>query len=254
MLLPRKWSLGLYFEVGFLDIIDILLITVLLYHIYKWLIGSRAWNLLRGIALLGGGWFLAAQLGLPASAWLFDKFVGAAFIAVVIIFQPELRAILENFGRGSAAYVAIGDPVKEVMSTVRNLASQNRGAIIAIEKRVPLEEYGRVGSKLNSPVSSALLETIFDSKGPLHDGAVIIKNDVITYAGAIFPVSNRIEGVPASHGTRHRAALGLSEKSDALAIVVSEERGTVSLAKEGQIKSDIAPTEVLKALREVYRS
>ncbi len=244
----------MYFSISFLDIIDILLIAILLYYIYKWLIGSRAWNLLRGIALLGGGWFLAAQLGLPASAWLFDKFVGAAFIAIVIIFQPELRNMLERFGRGSSTYIAVGDPVKEVMSTIHNLASQNRGAIIAIERRVPLEEYGKVGSRLNSPVSSALLQTIFDSKGPLHDGAVIIKNDTITYAGAIFPVSNKIEGIPISHGTRHRAALGISEKSDALAIVVSEERGTVSLAKDGQIKSDIAPTEVLKALREVYQS
>ena len=244
----------MYFAISFLDIVDILLIAVLLYHVYKWLVGSRAWNLLRGIALLGGGWFLAAQLGLPASAWLFNKFVGAAFIAIVILFQPELRNMLERFGQGSLAYVAVGDPVQEIMSTIRDLASQNRGAIIAIEKRVPLEEYGRVGSKLNSPVSSALLQTIFDSKGPLHDGAVIIKNDIITYAGAIFPVSNKVKGIPISHGTRHRAALGVSEKSDALAIVISEERGTVSLAKDGQIKSDIAPTEVLKALREVYQA
>lgn len=242
------------FDISFLDIIDILLIATLLYYLYKWLIGSRAWNLLRGIALFAGGWFLAAQLGLPASAWLFDKAAGAAFIAIVILFQPELRAILERFGRGSNKHVAVGDPVQEVMSAVRDLASQNQGAIIAIERRVPLEEYGKVGSRLNTPVSSALLQTIFGSKGPLHDGAVIIRNDVITYAGAIFPVSSKVEGVPVSHGTRHRAALGISEKSDSLAIVVSEERGTVSLAKGGQIKSDIAPAEVLKALREVYKS
>ncbi|MEZ4629964.1 MAG: diadenylate cyclase CdaA [Deinococcales bacterium] len=236
-----------------IDLLDVVLMTVLIYQIYKLLIGSRAWNVFRGIALLAIIWYVAARIGLPTTQWLFDRAAPAALLATVIIFQPELRSALERVGQVGHKRKVAGDPVQEIVSAVRELASKRQGALITIEKGASLAEYGKVGSKLNSPVSSALLQTIFGSKGPLHDGAVIIKDDIITHAGAIFPVSDRRDGVPISHGTRHRAALGISENSDALAIVVSEERGTVSLALNGNLKSDVAPTEVIKALREVYR-
>jgi len=235
-----------------LDLLDILIITVVLYQVYKFLIDSRAWNVLRGLAAILALWLLATQLDLAATRWIFDRAAPAAFLAVVVVFQPELRAALERVGRGRVPRSVSGDPVQEIMSAVRELATQRRGALIAIEGRTPLAEYGAVGSKLGSPVSAALLQTIFESKGPLHDGGVIIKDDFITYAGAIFPLSDKHEGWSVKHGTRHRAALGLSEVSDALVIVVSEERGTVSYAKDGVLRSDIAPADVLKALREVY--
>lgn len=235
-----------------LDVLDILIIAVFIYQTYILLIGSRAWNVLRGLVALLALWLLATQIGLNATRWVFDRVAPVGFIALAIVFQPELRAVLERVGRGRLMRSSGSDPVQEIMAAVREMAAQRTGALIAIEQRTPLREYGQTGTELNSPVSAALLQTIFGSNGPLHDGAVIIREDAITHAGAIFPLSDRQEVLSARHGTRHRAALGLSEVSDALVIVVSEERGAVSLAHEGEFRTDIAPTEVLKALREVY--
>lgn len=235
-----------------LAVVDVLVITVLLYQGYKLLIGSRAWNVLRGLAALAGLWVVATQFRLDATKWLFDRVAPVGFIALVVVFQPELRAALERVGRGRLARNVSTDPVQEVMNAVRELASQRRGALIALEGRTPLKEYGQSGTALNAPVTAALLQTIFASKGPLHDGGVIIREDTVAWAGAIFPLSDRHEGWSMRHGTRHRAALGLSEATDALVVVVSEERGTVSVAHDGVLRSDMAPADVLKALREVY--
>ena len=235
-----------------LDLVDILIISVLLYQGYKVLIGTRAWNVFRGLAAVAGLWFVATQFKLVATKWIFDRVAPVGFIALVVVFQPELRAALERVGRGRLGRAVSADPVQEIMAAVRELATQRRGALIAIERRTPLHEYGRTGTPLNAPVSSALLQTVFASKGPLHDGAAIIKEDLVTFAGAILPLSDNHEGWSVKHGTRHRAAAGLSEVSDALVVVISEERGTVSLARDGTLRTDIAPAEVLNALREVY--
>ncbi len=235
-----------------LDLIDILLITFMLYGVYRLLIGSRAWNVFRGLAVVAVFWFVAAQLELTATVWILQNVATVGVLALIIVFQPELRAALERVGRGGVSRTLGSDPVQEIMAAVRELAAQRRGAIIAIEQQTPLAEYGRVGTALGAPVTSALLQTIFASYGPLHDGGVIIKDDLITHAGAIFPLSDKHDGWSIKHGTRHRAALGLSEVSDALVIVVSEERGTVSLAQNSVLKTDIAPADVMKALRKVY--
>ncbi len=241
-----------YVEFRALDILDILILSVLLYQSYKLLIGSRAWNVFRGLAALGLLWFLANQIDLTATSWLFNRAAPVAFLAVVVVFQPELRAALERVGRGRRGRTQASDPVQEIMVAVRELATQRRGAIIALERQTPLSEFAQAATPLGAPVSAALLQTIFDSKGPLHDGAVIVRDDVVVCAGAIFPLSDKNEGWSLKHGTRHRAALGLSEATDALVIVVSEERGTVSVAQNALLKTDIAPADVLKALREVY--
>ena len=237
-----------------LVIVDILIITALLYQGYKLLISSRAWNVFRGLAALTGLWFLASQFGLDATKWLFDRIAPVGFIAIVVLFQPELRAALERVGRGRITRSVSADPVQEIMGAVRELASARVGALIVVERSTPLDEYGQAGTLLSAPVTSQLLQTIFASRGPLHDGAVIVKEDLITYAGAILPLSDKHEGWSVKHGTRHRAALGLSEHSDAVVIVISEERGTVSLARNGELRADIAPTDVLGELREVYSS
>lgn len=234
------------------DILDILIIAVVVYQTYKLLIGSRAWNVLRGFIALAGLWVVATQFSLLTTRWLFDRAAPVAFFAVIVVFQPEVRAVLEQMGRGRGQRSSSKDPTKEIMQAVRDMAGQRIGALIAVERQTPLAEYGKTGSPLKSPVSAALLHTIFDSKGPLHDGGVIVSGDQVSYAGAIFPLSDRHEGWVAKHGTRHRAALGLSEASDALVIVVSEERGTVSLAQHGVLRSDIPPSDVQKALRDAY--
>ncbi len=236
----------------FSDLLDILIIAFFLYQTYNLLVNSRAWNVVRGLGLLLLVWFIATQVGLQATQWMFDRVAPVGFIALVIVFQPELRAALERVGRGRILKGSGQDPVQEIMAAVRDLASQRRGALIAIQGRTPLAEYGANGTEINSPVSSALLQTIFASAGPLHDGAVIVNDDVITHAGAIFPLSDRQEGWSVKHGTRHRAGLGLAEVSDALVLIISEERGTVSLAQHGEIRSDVAPSDVLVALKEAY--
>jgi diadenylate cyclase len=236
-----------------LDILDILIISVLLYQGYKLLIGTRAWNVFRGLAAVTVLWLLATQFQLDATRWIFDRVAPVGFIALIVVFQPELRAALERVGRGRFGKHVGEEPVQEIMAAVRELATQRHGALIAIERRTPLREYGLTGTALDSPVSSALLQNIFSSKGPLHDGGVIIQGKRILAAGAIFPLSDRHEDWSLTHGTRHRAALGLSEVTDALILVISEERGTVSLAKEGQIRSEIPPSEVLTLLRKAYQ-
>lgn len=235
------------------DLLDILIIAFFLYQAYSLLIDSRAWNVVRGLGLLLGVWFLATQLDLQATEWLFNRVAPVGFIALVVVFQPELRAALERVGRGRLGRGAGQDPVQEIMSAVRDLASQRRGALICIQGRTPLAEYGANGTFLGAPVSSALLQTVFASAGPLHDGAVLIIDDTITHAGAILPLSDRQEGWSVKHGTRHRAGLGLAEVSDALVLIISEERGTVSLARDGELHTDVAPSDVLVALKEAYQ-
>jgi len=235
------------------DLFDILIIAFFLYQAYSLLINSRAWNVVRGLGLLLAVWFLATQLDLQATEWLFNRVAPVGFIGLVVVFQPELRAALERVGRGRLGRETDQDPVQEIMSAVRDLASQRRGALLCIQGRTPLAEYGANGTVLNAPVTSALLQTIFASAGPLHDGAVLIVDDLVSHAGAILPLSDRQEGWSVKHGTRHRAGLGLAEVSDALVLIISEERGTVSLARNGELDTDVAPADVLVALKEAYQ-
>ncbi len=239
---------------GLRDALDIVILAVIFYQAYALLIESRAWNVFRGLAALLALWFIASQTGLEATRFLFDRVAPVAFIAVVVVFQPELRAALERMGRGRRRSASGGDPVQEIMTAVRDLAQQRVGALIALQGTTPLADYGRAGREIGAPVSAALLHTIFASRGPLHDGAVIVRDDVVTHAGAILPLSDRgvDDGWAARLGTRHRAALGLAEVSDALVIVVSEERGTVSVAQHGELRADIAPADVLSTLQEMY--
>jgi diadenylate cyclase len=236
-----------------LDLLDVLVIATLVYQAYVLLIGSRAWNVFRGLATLALLWFLASQLGLDATSAMFDRLAPVAFLAVVVVFQPELRSALERFGRVRRRKEG-GDPAQEIMAAVRELAQQRTGALIVIARSTPLDEYGRAGQALVTPVTSALITTIFASRGPLHDGAILVKDDHVAYVGAILPLSDRDrdDGFAARLGTRHRAALGLAEISDAVVIVVSEERGTVSVARDGHLRVDIAPGAVQATLKEAF--
>ena len=237
---------------GPLDAVDVAVLAALLYQGYLLLLGSRAWNVLRGLAALAVLWVVASAVGLRGTKWVFESLAPVGILALVVVFQPELRAALERVGRGRTQRAVAGDPVKEIMSAVRELAARRVGALIAIERGTPLGDFGQQGTLLETPVRSELLETLFDSRGPLHDGGVIVRGDQITWAGAIFPLSEQQEGWASQLGTRHRAALGLAETSDALVVVVSEERGTVSLAREGRLSTDVAPSDLVKALREAY--
>ena len=244
--------MGVLQQFGVADILDITIISVLLYQVYQLLLGSRAWNVLRGIFALGGLWFISYSFGFTATKWIFESLAPFAFLAVIVVFQPELRAVLERVGRGRGKSGTSDDPAAEIMAAVRELASTRTGALIAIERQTPLKDISETGVYLGAPVSRALLHTIFASKGPLHDGGLIIKNGYITAAGTIFPLTKRTDGWSVLHGTRHRAGVGLSEMSDALVIIVSEERGQVSLANAGELHVNIPPAELVVALREAF--
>jgi len=237
---------------GFIDAIDVAVLAVLLYQAYVLLVGSRAWNVLRGLVALGLLWLVASSIGLEGTKWVFDRVAPVGILALVVVFQPELRAALERVGRGRSKRSVRGDPVKEIMAAVRNLTARRVGALIVIERSTPLGEYGQHGLELDTPVRAELIETLFDSGGPLHDGAVIVRGNDVVYAGAILPLSQSQGALTANLGTRHRAGLGLAELSDALIVILSEERGTVSLARDGTITTDVAPSDVVKALRDIY--
>lgn len=237
---------------GPLEAVDVAILAVLIYQGYVLLLGSRAWNVLRGLAALGGLWLIASAVGLEGTKWVFDRLAPVGILALVVVFQPELRGALERVGRGRGTLNVAGDPVREIMDAVRELAARRVGALIAVQRSTPLREYGETGTPLATPVRAEVIESLFDSRGPLHDGALIVEGATIAFAGAILPLSERQEDWEAQLGTRHRAALGLAETSDALVIVVSEERGTVSLARDGQLLRDLAPSDLVKALREVY--
>ncbi len=238
--------------VGVADVLDVIVLSILLYQAYVLLIGSRAWNVLRGLAALFLLWLVATTFGLDGTKWVFDRVAPVGILALVVVFQPELRAALERVGRGGGQRLVAGDPVKEIMTAVRNLTARRVGALIVIERSTPLGEYGQQGMPLDTPVRAELLETMFDSRGPLHDGAVIIRGNQIVYAGAILPLAEQQRELPAHLGTRHRAGVGVSEVSDALVLILSEERGTVSLAQDGQMTVDVAPSDVMKSLRDTY--
>lgn len=244
--------MGVLQQFGVADLLDITIISVLLYQVYQLLLGTRAWNVLRGLLALGALWFISFSFGFTATKWIFEALAPFAFLAVVVVFQPELRAVLERVGRGRAGRGGTTDPAQEIMGAVRELASTRTGALIAIERQTPLKEIAETGVHLGAPVTGALLHTIFASRGPLHDGGLIIKNGYITAAGAIFPLTKQTDGWSVSHGTRHRAGVGLSEMSDALVIIVSEERGQVSLARNGELHVNIPPADLVTALREAF--
>lgn len=248
---------GLFEQFGFLapdwkDVLEIIVVGALFYRILLVLAGTRAIQMLIGLVLLVGTYFLARVLNLDLLRYLLENLFEFGAIAALVVFQPELRSGLAHLGRNRFVrlFNRLEDEtavVEEVADAVEDLSRSKVGAIIAIEREVGLEEYVETGTPLHARVSAALLNTIFTPYSPLHDGAVIIRAGNIVAAGAIlpltqFPVSDK------SLGTRHRAAIGLSEESDALVIVVSEETSTVSIASRGQLERGVDRERLVAAI------
>lgn len=227
-----------------LSLLDILVVTALFFWFLLLIRGTRADQLLRGIILLVViAYLLSTLLNLPVLTWLLQRSVPALFFAIPVIFQPELRRALEQLGRTSRI---VGHPlstltlprtehaVDVIVDACEHLANERIGALIAVERRTGLQDYARTGVRLDSPVSEDLLVYIFMPKSPLHDGAVIVRGDRIVAAGCVLPLSDNFAAGD-SLGTRHRAGLGLSEVTDALSVIVSEETGKISLASNGRL-------------------
>ena len=235
----------------FFDALDIALVTILIYQAYRLVVNSRTLNLLRGLLVFGLLLYASRLLGLATINFILSQLATVGLFALIVVFQPELRSLLERVGRPTQREDAPQVlALNEIARAVERLAERKIGALIALERQTPLGDYAGNGVTLDAAVTSLMLETIFARNTPLHDGGVIVQHGRIQAAGCLFPLQQEASGVRRLYGTRHRAALGLSELSDALIVVVSEERGSIRVALGGQLSPDLSLPELRERLRE----
>jgi diadenylate cyclase len=236
---------------GFRDVVEILIVAYLIYRALLFLAGTRALQILIGLVILGIVYFLALLLKFNMIATLLGVLFTYGAFAAIVVFQPELRHALARLGRSRMfnffVYTTTHTAADAIAESVERLARAGTGAIIAIEGEVPLDDYVETGTRMRAEVSGELLSTIFTPYSPLHDGAVLIRGDEIVGAGCVLPLT-QFPVTDKSLGTRHRAALGLSEESDAVVIVVSEETSRISIAQGGLLNQGVSPEQVREAL------
>lgn len=226
-----------------IDALDILIVACAIYQIILALRGTRAFQMLLGLALLYAASWVSLKVGLVTVNWALSNLLTVWFLLLIILFQPELRRALASMGRRGSLLRAFAryqeaHMIDEVVRAVGNLAAKKIGAIIVLERNYRLTDTVDAGTPVDATVSRRLLESIFFPYAPLHDGAVIVSGDRIAAAGCFLPLSINPQ-LPRDLGTRHRAAVGVTEETDALAIVVSEETGTISLVSSGEIARDL---------------
>ncbi len=223
----------------FSAIIDIFVITFIFYSLYRICAQTKAVQILQGLFVFVVLYIIARILKLETFSWILDRLANAAVVALFVLFQPELRRILTKIGQSEwASKIIKKDPraLEQILTAVENFHLLSTGALIVFERNVGLKNYIEDGEEINSRISARLLMTIFYDKTALHDGAVIIRNDQIAAAACYLPVSDNT--IDPKFGTRHRAALGLAEETDAVIVVVSEETGKISLAVDGRLYSN----------------
>lgn len=238
-----------------INIIDILAVAYIFYRMMLLIKGTRAVQIIVGIIILVLVTFVAQAVHLKALSWLFEKFWYAAVVILVVVFQPEIRSALAQLGSHRWGKILVPSElgfVNETIEAVREFADRHVGALIALEQDTGLRNYIETGTIINAHVSKELLSSVFNTKSPLHDGAVIIQNARLTAAGCVLPLSHEPD-ISKILGTRHRAAVGLSEISDAIIIVVSEESGKVSVARQGRLETGVDVEELRIKLLDVFR-
>ena len=238
------------------DFVEILIISFLIYELMVWIKNTKAWSLLRGIVIIGVFIFLAYIFQMNTIIWIVRNALNVAIMALVVIFQPELRKALDVLGRKNILTDFVSFSISqntderfsdrtmnEIIKACYEMGRARTGALIVIEKSEPLSEYERTGIELDSIVSSQLLINIFEHNTPLHDGAVIVRGNRVTSATCYLPLSDNME-LSKELGTRHRAGVGISEVTDSLTIIVSEETGRVSVAYEGRLYRNVDSHEL----------
>lgn len=233
------------------DILEVIILSFLVYEIMLWIKNTRAWTLFKGILLVLGFVLIANLLNFSTILWLAEKLFSVAVTAIIIIFHPELRRALEQLGQNSIfahVFPSAGShatvekysdkTVNELVSASVSLGSAKTGALIVIENNVKLDEYINTGIPVDAQITSQLLINIFEHNTPLHDGAVVLRNDRVASATCYLPLTDNRK-LSKELGTRHRAAVGVSEVTDSLTIVVSEETGNISLAQNGELEVDV---------------
>ncbi len=240
------------------DVLDILIVAFLLYELLMLTKETRASAVLKGLVTLVVASWVSDLLGLTALNWVLLNVVNNGTVVLVILFQPELRKALEQLGRGAIHKTAVsadleesGHIVSEITSCLLTLSRRRVGALIVIEQRIGLKDVIETGTSLNSQISAALLENIFEPNTPLHDGAVVIRGPRIMAAACILSLSDG-KGISRELGTRHRAALGVTETTDAISLIVSEETGTISVARNGRLTRHLDRAALENLLLSIY--
>lgn len=239
------------------DVAEIIIISFLVYQIMVWIKNTRAWALLKGVCVIMAFILVAAIFHMTTILWIVENVLGLAVTAIIVVLQPELRRALESLGQKNIITTLLpfdttktpvgrftDRTVNEIVKASFEMGKVKTGALIVIEQKVMLAEYERTGIQVDAIVSSQLLINIFEHNTPLHDGAVIIKGDRVTSATCYLPLSDNME-LSKELGTRHRAGVGISETTDALTVIVSEETGKVSIAYDGKLFRNVT-AETLK--------
>jgi diadenylate cyclase len=234
-------------------IVDVAILAFLLYKVYDLLVKTQAMQLVKGAGLLALVYGVAVLFKLTTLQWLLNMLAPGLFIAVAIVFQPELRKIFIRLGQGELfrpdSKPKLGQ-LEAVVTAAEILSQQRRGMLIVFPRRINIKNIIDTGTRLNAEISSSLIVTVFEFDGPLHDGAMVIQHNRIVAAGCLLPLSEQ-QDIKKSFGTRHRASLGMSEQSDAVILVVSEETGAISLAYDARLYYALSPIEVTRKLREL---
>ena len=257
-----------FITIRFLDILDILLVAFLLYKLYLAIRGTAAFNIFMGIFIFYITWIVVKGLNMELIGSIMGQVMAAGVLALIVVFQQEIRKLflllgthynlfnkglsLENFFSREHNTIS-NEQVKKIVAACEMMSRSKTGALIVLTNKVELNEYIATGEKMNAEVSVALLETIFFKNTPLHDGAVIINGGIIKAARCVLPVSNK-KLKNAQLGLRHRAALGMSQATDAQVLIVSEETGQISHAFNGKLKEDINPIELPKIIEKIYQN
>jgi diadenylate cyclase len=233
--------------------LDVLILTILLYKTYDLLQKTQAAQILKGASFLALVYVFAALLKLSTLEWLLRSLAPGLLITLAIVFQPELRRIIIRLGQGELfrpdSKGRLGQ-LEAVITAAEILSSRRRGMLVVFSRRVNIKNTIDTGTRLNADISSSLIVTVFEFDTPLHDGAMVIQNNRIVAAGCLLPLSEQ-SNIKKSFGTRHRAALGMSEQSDVVIIVVSEETGAISLVVDGKIFYDLSSAEITRKLKEL---
>jgi uncharacterized protein (TIGR00159 family) len=249
-----------FLEVTITDIIDILLVSYLLYQLYKIVRGNVAFRIALGVLAIYLTYMVVRALKMELLSAILGQFIGVGVLAAIILFQPEIRKFLQVLGKNAFAnqdsfilslFRKKTNPhdidIKEVIEAAKSLSGTNTGALIAFTRNTDLKTYVESGDKLEAAISRRLLLSIFQKHSPLHDGAVIIRENKIAAARCILPVSDDAS-IPAHMGLRHRSAIGLTEITDAIVLTISEETSQISLAYDGKIDTNLSPAEIKQKL------
>lgn len=246
-------------RLGWKDFLDILIVAVILYEVIMLTRQTRSSALLKGLVLVAVFTLISNMMGLTALRWLMDALLQNGAVVLIIVIQPELRKALEQIGRGAKIDMVRGRSaeeqeriISEIIQCLTNLSRRRVGALIVFERKVGLKDVIDTGTALDADISAPLLENIFEPNTPLHDGAVIIRGDRVVAGACIIQALTESRAVARELGTRHRAAIGVSEATDALVLIVSEETGIISMAKEGRITRHLDAKSLREVLGEMY--